>query len=85
MDTKTILKWGVILVVAWIAWNWIDNFIANQNYTPGELYSAPYAAPLLPPAPAALGWVPPWGYGLTAGSRRGRPRPQTGAYVGGGR
>lgn len=64
MDTKTIIKWGVILVVIYIGWNWLQGFIANMNYSPDSIYPAPYAAPLVGPSPAALGWQPPWGYGM---------------------
>lgn len=66
MDTKTILKWGLIIVVGYFALRWISNFASNlgggsaQPYAdPYGLYSPYYAAPL-PPNSIVTGRIPPW-------------------------
>jgi hypothetical protein len=53
MDTGKIVKWGLIILAAWFAWQWVSGFVNNliaaQNapqlgdatYYPGWPYAAP--------------------------------------------
>ena len=75
MNTKEILKWGLIVVLAFVAWRWFSSIL---NYgqgvvSAGTIYGGwPYAAPL--PGPNAIR-TPAWSAGWNRGGNyygRGR-------------
>ncbi|MGC1968729.1 MAG: hypothetical protein WA673_19870 [Candidatus Acidiferrales bacterium] len=76
MDLKTILKWGVILLVIYFAWQWITNQFSGGGIV-GSGYStfpAPYAAPIPSPYSGVVGWAAPWQYAASGIRYGGRPR-----------
>jgi hypothetical protein len=62
MNTGTILKWGVILVIAYFAWNWISNQISSAQQVQAPPNPNMWAAPLVLPGPV-YGWYPPRNWG----------------------
>lgn len=73
MDVMKVVKWVLIAIAVWWAWNWIrNNFASNFDTGSSEVYPAPYAAPLTAPGPVT-GWSPYWYYGYGRGAR-GRRR-----------
>jgi hypothetical protein len=72
-----VLKWGAILVVAYIAWRWIANSFNGGGGVVGSgnfsLLNAPYAAPIAPPY-GVVGWAAPWQYAQSGITYGGRPR-----------
>lgn len=61
MNGKAILKWGLIALAVYIAWNWLSGVIADAQYNPGDsgLFSPTWAAPLVYQGPVT-GWYAPW-------------------------
>lgn len=75
MDMWKIVKWVLIVIAVWWAWNWVtSNFANSSDSGPGELYNAPYAAPLVGNYPIT-GWSPYW---YLRRGNRGPARPRRG-------
>ncbi len=73
MDMWSVIKWVLIAIAAWWAWNWVsNNFAGSPGGGGGELYDAPYAAPLYGNSPVTA-WSPRW-YGPRR--RRGPRQPR---------
>lgn len=77
MNVWSVVKWVLIAVAVWWAWNWItNNFVDNSGAGTAELYNAPYAAPLVGNSPVTV-WSPYW-YGPPRARGWRRPRPMGG-------
>jgi hypothetical protein len=63
MDIKEILKWGLLIVIAYLSLRWlgsaVSGWVAGGIDSTSELYAAPYAAPIVGPSPV-YGWTAPW-------------------------
>jgi len=82
VDVWKVVKWVLIVLALWWAWNWISNNFASSSDTgSSEVYPAPYAGPLQYAYPIR-GWSPSW-YGGARYRGPRRPRPGSGAWVGG--
>lgn len=80
MNTKEVIKWGILIVVGWFVLQWIMNaiqsFEAPANIGNGSLYGGwPYAAPLVTPSSPVYGWAPFWNYPGYGGNRYGTYYP----------
>lgn len=68
---KDILKWGAIIVVAFLAWRWLSGMLSQGQgvVSAGTIYGGwSYAAPLVGPGPVTA-WQSRWN--RSAGARGG--------------
>lgn len=78
MNLGTLLKWGAIILVAWVAWNWISNNLLNQQQA-GPIPNGQWAPPLYRNwYNGATGWIPPQDIGRYPSRNRGGSGPRNG-------
>ncbi|MGO8775298.1 MAG: hypothetical protein ACLQHT_13595 [Terracidiphilus sp.] len=78
MDTKEVFKWGVFIIIGWLALRWLGNLAVTLSGglsagIPDGGWNAPYAAPLS--APYYVRPQSAWWNGLGAPYGTGRYGP----------
>jgi hypothetical protein len=74
MNLGTLLKWGAILLVVYIAWQWVsNNLLAANQSIPDTQWAPPLYRPYWGAGPWADMWQPNY-LNIGRGPRRGRGR-----------
>jgi hypothetical protein len=75
MNIGSLVKWGVIILVAYLAWQWISNNLLNSSQAqPQGVPYGQWAYPLYRPYWGAGPWVNPINIGRYGPSRGRWPR-----------